>query len=262
MKAASQQLPRTGRNPYDKLLDHVGPGYQPETSESVMMKHSPRALTRRQLLLASLAGAAGAFLGPVACASRIEGPCGLTPPQTEGPFYPIDDQLDEDSDLTFVSGRAGRAEGRLIYVRGQLRDSQCRPIPGARVEIWQASAKGRYNHPYDRENPVPLDPNFQGWGEALSDKDGRYLFKTVHPGQYPAGPGWIRPSHIHFKVLQGELELLTTQMYFAGDEYLERDRIFLGVPVAERERVIVRPEEPGTGLPPDAVIYRFDLAIG
>lgn len=227
-----------------------------------MMKDERRSITRRQLLLASLAGTAGAFLGSAACAKRIDGPCGLTPPQTEGPFYPIEDQLDEDSDLTFVSGRAGRAGGRVIYVRGQVRDSRCGPVPGARVEIWQASARGRYNHPYDRENPVPVDPNFQGWGEALTDQDGRYLFKTVHPGQYPAGPGWIRPSHIHFKVFQGNAEVLTTQMYFAGDQYLEHDRIFLGVPVAERERVMVRPEEPGKGLPPDAVVYRFDLTLG
>ncbi len=226
------------------------------------MTHTSRVLTRRQLLVASLAGAATAFLGPMACAKRIAGPCGPTPPQTEGPFYPIDDQLDEDSDLTFVSGREGRAEGSVIYVQGQVRDSQCRPIRGARVEIWQASARGRYNHPYDRENPVPLDPNFQGWGEALTNEDGRYLFKTVHPGQYPAGPGWIRPSHIHFKVLQGKSELLTTQMYFAGDEYLERDRIFLGVPAAQREHVIVRPTEPGKDFDPSALVYTFNLALG
>lgn len=226
------------------------------------MSRTTRLLTRRQLILASLAGAATALLGSSACARRIDGPCGLTPPQTEGPFYPIDDQLDEDSDLTFVSGREGRAEGRVIYVRGQVRDGQCRPISGARVEIWQASARGRYNHPYDRENPVPLDQNFQGWGEALTNQEGRYLFKTVHPGQYPAGPGWIRPSHIHFKVFEGDSEVLTTQMYFAGDQYLEKDRIFLGVAASERERVIVRPEEAGTAFPSDAVVYRFDLALG
>ncbi len=225
------------------------------------MNDTPRLLTRRQLLLASLAGTATAFLGSLACATRTEGPCGLTPPQTEGPFYPIEDQLDEDSDLTFVSGRAGRAEGRLIYVRGQLRDSHCRPIADARVEIWQASARGRYKHPYDRENPVPLDPNFQGWGEALSDADGRYLFKTVHPGQYPAGPGWIRPSHIHFKILKGDSELLTTQMYFADDQYLQGDRIFLGVPATQRDQVVVRPEKPGKDFDPASLVYTFDLAL-
>ena len=225
------------------------------------MSHTPRLLTRRQLLLASLAGATTALLGSSACAERIEGLCGLTPPQTEGPFYPIDDQLDEDNDLTFVSGRQGRAEGQVIYVRGQVRDSRCQPVAGARVEIWQASARGRYNHPYDRENPVPLDPNFQGWGEARADQDGRYLFKTVHPGQYPAGPGWIRPSHIHFKVFHGNAELLTTQMYFADDQYLEQDRIFLGVPEALRERVIVRPERPGKGFDPTSLVYTFELML-
>ena len=204
-----------------------------------------RNLTRRQLLAASAAGIAWTFLGATACARAVPGPCRLTPPQTEGPFYPIDDQLDEDNDLTVVSGREGKAEGQIIYVAGQVQDSQCRPVEGARVEIWQASAKGRYNHPYDQENPVPLDPNFQGWGEALTDEKGQYLFKTVHPGQYPAGPGWVRPSHIHFKVLGQGFHDLTTQMYFAGDQYLEKDRIFLGVPSTQRDSVVVQPQEAG-----------------
>src|SRR2546430_3692171 len=53
------------------------------------------------------------------------------------------------------------------------------------VEIWQASASGRYTHPDDRNNAAPLDPNFQGWGKAVTDQEGHYLFKTILPGQYP-----------------------------------------------------------------------------
>ena len=126
------------------------------------------------------------MLGNWACARTPPGKCPLTPPQTEGPFYPIANQLDEDNDLTFVTGRAGKAQGQVIYVVGQVWDRQCRPLKDARVEIWQASAQGRYRHPGDQGNPVPLDQNFQGWGDSLTDKEGRYLFKTVHPGQYPA----------------------------------------------------------------------------
>ena len=151
------------------------------------------AISRRQLLIVSLTGTATALFGKLACGQRIEGPCRTTPRQTEGPFYPVEDQLDEDSDLTFVTGRSGRAEGQIIYVVGQVQDSQCRAIEGARVEIWQASSRGRYNHPGDRGNPVTVDPNFQGWGNAVTDGEGRYRFKTVHPGQYPAATGWIRP---------------------------------------------------------------------
>ncbi len=209
----------------------------------------------------SLAGAASLLFTSPSCARRVSGPCSLTPPQTEGPFYPIDDQLDEDTDLTVVSGRPGRADGQIIYVVGQVRDAQCRPIQGAQVEVWQASSKGRYNHPYDRGNPVPLDPNFQGWGEVRTDDEGRFLFKTVHPGQYPAAPGWIRPSHIHFKVLGTGFPELTTQMYFDGDPYLEQDRIFQAVPSAERSHVVVQREKPDQAFPPDAVMYRFDLAV-
>lgn len=211
---------------------------------------------------ASLLGVATTFIGATACGRTIQGPCRLTPQQTEGPFYPIDTQLDEDSDLTQVSGKQELAEGRIIYVSGQVRDLQCRPLEGVRVKIWQASARGRYNHPRDQGNLVPMDSNFQGWGKAITDQHGRYLFKTIHPGQYPAGPGWIRPSHIHFKLTRPGLDDLTTQMYFAGDPHLDFDRIFLDVPSDERAQVVIDREAPGPEFEPDASLYRFDLAMG
>ncbi len=217
--------------------------------------------TRRQVLSASVVGIVVSALGPLACARTIHGPCRLTPSQTEGPFYPVDDQLDEDSDLTFMTGHPGRAEGDVIYVTGQVQDTQCRPVIGARVEIWQASARGRYRHPSDRRNPVPLDPNFQGWGDAVTDPAGRYVFKTVHPGQYPAGPGWTRPSHVHLMVSVPGVHELVTQMYFAGDPYLERDRIFRAIPPAEQDSVVVRPEAPGPEFGTDATVYRFNLTV-
>ena len=225
------------------------------------MAHRVRGLTRRQVLLASAGGLAALLVSPLACARRPPGPCPATPRQTEGPFYPIEDQLDEDNDLTFVGGRDGRAEGQVIYVVGRVQDVACRPVPGVLVEIWQASARGRYNHPGDRDNPVPRDPHFQGWGESRADGEGRYRFKTIYPGSYAAGPGWIRPSHIHFKVRRGEVDVLTTQLYFAGDRHLEADRIFGGVPGSERERVIAAEEAPGRAFPPDARVYRFDLTL-
>ena len=221
-----------------------------------------KTLSRRQLLVASFIGLTTSAIGGVsACGQVKRGPCPLTPPQTEGPFYPVEDQIDENNDLTFVSGHAGKAEGTVIYVIGQVQDDYCRPVEQVRVEIWQASAKGRYRHPGDRNNPVPLDQNFQGWGESMTDPEGRYLFKTIHPGQYPAGPGWVRPSHIHFKVLGKGVRELTTQMYFEGDQYLEQDRIFLAVPSAQQQHVIVTSETPGSDFPPDALVYRFNLVV-
>ena len=218
-------------------------------------------ISRRQLLTSSAIGIASSVFG-LACVKRADSfPCDLTPEQTEGPFYPADRQLDEDSDLTVVSGKPGRAEGRIIYIRGQVMDGHCRPVQGTTVEIWQASARGRYNHPQESRNPVPLDLNFQSWGRAITDQEGQYLFKTVIPGQYPAGRGWIRPSHIHFKVVGSTHRELTTQMYFAGDRYLESDFIFQDVPRAERHRVIVERQDSGSEFEPETGLYAFDLTV-
>ncbi|MCH7570550.1 MAG: hypothetical protein IH919_08305, partial [Deltaproteobacteria bacterium] len=219
-----------------------------------------RALTRRQIL-GVLLGTSVSLAASSALGRSIQAQCLLTPPQTEGPFYPIADQLEKDNDLTRVKGRAGHAKGQVIYILGQVRDAQCRPVEGALVEIWQASANGRYSHPRDGRNLRPLDPNFQYRGTRLTNKEGRYLFKTIKPGQYPAGPDWIRPSHVHFKVHTAGLPDLTTQMYFAHDPYHEKDYILNDLPHPERNRVIVPLERPRRDMEPDAQVCRFDLVL-
>ena len=50
-------------------------------------------------------------------------------------------------------------------------------------------------------------------------------------------------------------------MYFAGDPYLDRDRIFLAIPPAEQDSVVVRPETPGPEFGTDATVYRFNLTV-
>lgn len=217
-------------------------------------------LSRREAL-GAIIGTTGALIGSAALGRAIEAACLLTPPQTEGPFYPVHDQLDKDNDLTMVRGRTGLAKGQVIFIRGQVLDAQCRPVEGAMVEIWQANAGGRYNHPDDRNNPVPLDPDFQGWGKAVTDREGRYLFKTIMPGSYPAGFMWTRPSHVHCMILRRNYYPLTTQMYFAGDKYLEKDRIFRDIPQSERKRVVVELALPGPEFEPDSRVCRFDLIL-
>ncbi|MEK6618266.1 MAG: protocatechuate 3,4-dioxygenase [Nitrospirota bacterium] len=229
-------------------------------NEEATMLNAARLVSRRQMLGAFVA-VAGVLAYSAALGRTIRDLCLLTPPQTEGPYYPVQDQPEKDNDLTRVKGRPGRAAGQLIYILGQVRDEQCRPLEGALVEIWQAAASGRYNHPDDRDNRAPLDPNFQYWGYDTTDQEGRYSFKTVLPGQYPAGLFWTRPSHVHFKVHRRGFQELTTQMYFAGDPYLEKDRIFRAIPPDERQRVIVEPEPPGHEFEPESRICRFDLML-
>ena len=140
-----------------------------------------------------------------------------TPDQILGPFYPLQQEPVLTGDLT----RSGRAQGTVLHLSGRVLTGAGEPVAGARVEIWQANAAGRYAHPND-SNPTPLDPNFDGFAVTATDAEGRYRFTTVVPAVYPAGPGRMRPPHIHFKVT-GKREQLVTQIYFAGHEWNDRD---------------------------------------
>lgn len=197
------------------------------------MTISRRDILKSGVSTIGLLGAATAF-------GQVREICGLTPAQPEGPFYPVRDQNDKNNDLTVVTGRRAGAIGTIIYVQGVVTDSACKPVENAVVEIWQACSSGRYNHPGDQDNANALDPNFQYWGITASNKDGTYIFKTIVPGHYSAGPDWIRPPHIHFKVHKRGFHELTTQMYFAGNQYNDADRILQRIPAHEKDSVVVQ----------------------
>ncbi len=197
-------------------------------------------LSRRDVLRAALvAGAALAVPG-----RALAELCEETPHQDEGPFYlngyDRTRPVPHHSDLTAVPGAAGLPEGEIIYVTGRVTDEACRPLRGAMVEIWQANAKGRYVHLAD-PNPAPKDPNFLGFGEAMTDETGTYSFKTIKPGAYPVPGGWIRPPHVHFKVHGGLFHMMVTQMYFAGEEHNREDFLLNSVSKAEQTRLIIEP---------------------
>src|SRR5262245_41750310 len=166
-----------------------------------------QCLVRRRSLpaLASAWGALGFGAGPV----RAQPARRLTPDQILGPFYPVGKAPDMSGDLTRLSGHVRSATGPVLIVSGQVVTTLGEPIAGARVEIWQANAAGRYAHPGDT-NPAPLDPDFEGFGVAITDANGRYRFKTVRPAPYPTGPTSMRPAHIHFQV-QSKADRLVTQ---------------------------------------------------
>lgn len=216
-------------------------------------------VSRRDLLKTSL-GTLGVLATSSAYGEALRSMCRLIPRQTKGPFYPVEDQIDTDNDLTSVRGKSDKAQGQVIYVQGDVLDERCQPISDVLVEIWQASASGRYNHPNDA-NPAPRDPNFQGWGRTRTAEDGRYLFKTILPGPYPAAVGWMRPPHIHFRIVRRGFQELITQMYFAGSLYNERDRLLNTVPEAERATLVVMLEEPSSAFEPTSKVSHFNLTL-
>jgi protocatechuate 3,4-dioxygenase beta subunit len=67
-------------------------------------------------------------------ATVLAKPMALTPANPEGPYYPMHQQVDKDTDLTLIDGRTERAQGQLIRVTGQVQDDGGQPVEGALVE--------------------------------------------------------------------------------------------------------------------------------
>ena len=214
--------------------------------------------TRRSILKTAAFLAVGGVVAPFGKA-WAQTKLRRTPDQILGPFYPITNKqkVDGVEDLTHVPGGTGRAKGQLLNVSGRVLTTAGEPVPGVRMEIWQANAAGRYAHP-DDTNTAPLDPNFLGYTVLMTGADGSYHFATIKPGAYPAGPNTIRPAHIHFD-LSGTHDRLVTQMYFEGDPYNEKDRFLQSV--LRPEALIVNPRRPAGGSEADPMLAVFDIVI-
>jgi len=177
-----------------------------------------------------------------------------TPPETEGPFYPVTPQKDTNFDLTKVKGKQGVAKGQIVQIRGKVLNTKGEPVENAIVDIWQANAAGKYRHPFD-SNPAALDENFQGWAIVQSGKDGGFDFKTVIPGEYPASRSWIRPPHIHFKTAKRGYVELVTQMYFPNQQLNKTDLLLQRKSQHDQELMIAKK------ISTKSEIYEFNIVL-
>lgn len=208
----------------------------------------------RRLLLA---GAAACAFAPVVLRNRTASAALLaTPAQTAGPFYPRELPLDRDNDLVRVEGAVAPARGQITHVFGRVVDRDGRPIVGARFEIWQCNAFGRYHHPRDTRD-APLDPGFQGYGEAASAVDGGYRFRTIRPVPYPG-----RTPHIHFAVTPPGGGRLVTQMYVAGEPGNARDGVYNSIRDPAARAAVTVALNPAPEVEAGALAGRFDLVLG
>ena len=138
---------------------------------------------------------------------------GLTGAQTLGPFF-HGALLAEPRNV--LAGP--ETEGQRIRIEGHVYDGDGAPVPDALLEIWQANAHGRYNHPADRR-PLPLDPDFLGFGRSGTDETGRYWFDTVKPGPVPFDGDRLQAPHVLVTVFgRGLLNHLVTRLYFEDDD--------------------------------------------
>ena len=174
---------------------------------------------------------------------------GATPSQTVGPFfsfalpYPGGETLANEATL-----------GERITIEGQVTDGEGAVVTDALIEIWQANSQGRYNHPEDTQERQ-LDPNFNGFGRAQTDEDGRFRFYTIKPGPVPGPSGTSQAPHINVSVLgRGILKRMATRLYFSGEAANADDPILALVPTERRSTLIAH----RIG---DGAAYRFDIRL-
>jgi protocatechuate 3,4-dioxygenase beta subunit len=204
---------------------------------------------RRDLLRALGASAAAALSAPVTRAAGLL----ATPAQAKGPFYPL--PLDQDNDLTRVAGRSGHAQGTIVDVGGRLLDTAGRPLAGVQIEIWQVDGYGRYHHQYDDQDR-PWDPDFQGFGRTVTDRDGTYRFRTVRPVAYPG-----RAPHIHFALSDRHFATFYTQMYIAGSPENAQDFLLGRIRDPKARGSLIVDLEPSR-TEGSELVGRFDIVLG
>jgi len=178
-----------------------------------------------------------------------------------GPQFTLDDIRQGSCDLTQAG--SGQPLGEKIIVSGRVLDEDGCPVRHTLMEIWQANSAGRYQHEGDQHD-APLDPNFTGQGQALTDEDGRYRFVTIKPGAYPWSnhPNAWRPAHIHFSLFgPAFVTRLVTQMYFPGDPLLPFDPIYNCTADEEARKRLISVFDWETTIPETALGYRFDVVL-
>jgi protocatechuate 3,4-dioxygenase alpha subunit len=178
----------------------------------------------------------------------------LTSSQTVGPFF-HDCLMREDA--RFDALCAPGTEGTRIRVEGRVIDGDGQPVPDAVLEVWQANAHGRYNHPADRRD-LPLDRAFTGYGRIATDTDGRYGFTTVKPGAVPFDAERRQAPHLSVVVLgRGLLNHLYTRFYFDDESANDADPVLERVPADRRATLVARREESAGG----DIRYHMDVVL-
>ena len=210
--------------------------------------HVPRRHFLRQLAFGSaLMTAPGLFAEQLV----------LTPPQTEGPFYPDKLPLDTDNDLLIVNDSLTPGVGEVTWLNGRLLTASGSPIRNATVEIWQCDSTGVYLHSKSSGTVATRDRNFQCFGRFVTGSTGEYVFRTIKPVPYPG-----RTPHIHMAVkLKGKKELIT-QCYIKGHPGNEKDGVYRGIRDSRQRESVTIDFAPLAGSTAGELVAKWDVVMG
>ena len=156
-------------------------------------------------------------------------PAGATESTVRGPFHVVESPVRALGDDISLDG-----VGDPVVMAGRVRDLEGRPLPGASLDVWQASADGFY----DVQQPG-VQPEYNLRGLFTADDDGRFHFRTIEPRHYPipydgpvgellaaTGRHAYRPAHLHLIVSAPGYRPVTTHVFVAGSPYLDSDAVF------------------------------------
>jgi len=173
---------------------------------------------------------------------------GRTPWQTVGPFFAI--QLTGRLPAEIV---APGSPGALV-LRGRVFDGAGDPVIDAMVELWQAAPSGRYAHPDDPREELPIPAGFTGFARTGTGADGGFEFAIVKPGRVPSPAGGLQAPHGEVGVFaRGLLKRLVTRVYFPDEEEANAaDPVLSSLEPEARATLVAVPD--GDGL-------RFDVVL-
>jgi protocatechuate 3,4-dioxygenase alpha subunit len=158
-----------------------------------------------------------------------------TTSQTVGPYFKIGlAWLNRDN----LVGEG--VSGERITIQGRVFDGDGIPVPDAVLEIWQANAHGKYDHPEDTQDK-PIEPGFKGYGRVPVTAGGVFRFLTIKPGPVPGPDGKEQAPHLVVSVfMRGVLRRLVTRIYFPDEPRNAADFILNLVEPARRATLIAK----------------------
>lgn len=138
-----------------------------------------------------------------------------------GPFF-----LERAPEIPRGGDMSFGAAGEPCYISGTVTDVDGKPVPGARIEVWEADEDGFYDVQYS-------DDRMAARAHLFSGDDGEYSFWGLFPTPYPiphdgpvgrmlerVGRSPMRAAHLHFMVTAPGHRTLVTHIFVRGDEQL------------------------------------------
>lgn len=182
-----------------------------------------------------------------------------------GPFF-----VENSPEVPVGGDIAFGAAGQACWVEGTVTGTDGAPIPGARIEVWEADEDGFYDVQYG-------DDRTAARAHLFADADGTYSFWAITPTPYPiphdgpvgqmleaTGRSPMRASHLHFMVTAPERRRLVTHIFVRGDEIGWADSVF-GVKESLIKDFEVQaagtPTPDGRSVEGDWTRVRFDIVL-